>query len=71
MSVAEVIEQLKKLSPEERREVVEHLCREENATLRDAAVSGTQPTYADQGTFERVKQWALDEHRELLSRLAK
>jgi hypothetical protein len=81
MSAAEVIEQIKKLSPEERRTVRAFLQEamqgvQDDApkvahVLHDTSVAAPQPKYIDQETFERVAKWAVDEHRELLSRLAK
>lgn len=70
MSAAEVIEQIKKLPPEERR-VVEEFVQCEAIILRDAMPTQSPVSPTDQATFERVSKWALEEHRELLSRLAK
>lgn len=64
MSAAEVIEQIKKLPPEERRKVEAFL--HGTSAPKDAAAA-----MVDKETFERVAKWALEEHRELLSRLAK
>lgn len=64
MSAAEVIEQIKKLPPEELRKVEAFL--HGPSAPKDAAEG-----VADKETFERVTKWALEEHRELLSRLAK
>lgn len=69
MSAAEVIEQIKKLTPEERRKVAAYF--DKAMTLNDATVATSQSEFIDAETFERVSKWALQEHRELLSRLAK
>jgi hypothetical protein len=69
MSAAEIIEQIKRLSPEEQREVFNYVQQHEDASgaLRDHS----DATYLDKKTFDAAAKWAVDEHRELLRRLAK
>ena len=91
MSATEVIEQIEKLEPGQKQEVVAHLLQAFVATIgspegnklfesmlrqnkhealgNDSLIQRT--AFADNETFEKVSKWALDEHRELLSRLAK
>lgn len=91
MSATEVIEQIEKLEPGQKQEVVAHLLQAFVATIgspegnklfeamlrqykhealgNDSLIR--RSTSADHETFEKVTRWALDEHRELLSRLAK
>lgn len=59
MSAIEVIEQIKKLSPDERAKVVAFI-REQPQTVR----------YADDASFSAAKDWALKEHSDLLRKLA-
>ncbi len=70
MSAAEIIEQIKQLSPEEQREVF-GLVHE----LEDHPPVGTgqsvKASYLDQQSFDAAAKWAVQEHRELLGRLAK
>ena len=67
MSATEIIEQIKKLSREEQEEVYAFVCKEQPAPY------GTErrpADPADNAEFEEAVKWAVEEHRELLRRLA-
>lgn len=81
MSAAEVIEQIKKLSPEDRRMIrsfVDDLMKSvgESAettahVLNDTLVSPSPVKYIPRDVFEAAKKRIFEENRELLARLAK
>lgn len=64
MSATEVIEEIKKLPAEEQTKVLAFVhALEDQSHGQAGATSGS--------SFEKSAQWALEEHRELLHRLAK
>ena len=66
MSAAEIIEQIKALPPEERREVVAFVQSTENGT----ANSGGTVRYVDDSQFESVVDRVFEKHAELFKKLA-
>ena len=58
MSATEVIEEIKKLPLEEQKKVLDFVQRMDRAAVEK------------EGSFEQSAQWAVEEHRELLRRLA-
>ncbi len=81
MSAAEVIEQIKKLSPEDHRtirsfmdDLMESVGEDAERTahvLNDALVSPAPVKYIPRDVFETAKKRVFEENRELLARLAK
>ena len=67
MSAAEIIEQIKSLSPEERREVVEFVRSTENGAVTS---SGGTVRYADDSQFEAAVDRVFEKHAELFKKLA-
>lgn len=62
MSAAQIIEEIKALPPEERKQVYDY--------VQDAMTSGASKTVSD-AAFQEAKTWVFKEHAELLARLAK
>ena len=71
MSAAEIIEQIKKLTREERREVEAFLRQDESSALREDASSPPEIKYVPRDKFEAAKKRVFEENRDLLARLAK
>lgn len=70
MSAADIIEQIKKLTPEDRRKVRAYLTGESSTVSNEAEVPPQLKTIPSD-TFETAKKRVFDENRELLARLAK
>lgn len=70
MSAAEN-DDLKNLSPEERRRVQDRLRKVEPVAMRDAPVAAPEVKYIPRDKFEAAKKRIFTENRELLARLAK
>lgn len=70
MSAAGIIEQIKKLTPEDRQKVQAYLTGDSSTVSGEAGVSPQLKTIPS-GTFETAKKRVFDENRELLARLAK
>ena len=81
MSAAEVIKQIKKLAPEERRtvicflkELMEGINKDAETmanALNDARITAPSVKYIPKEKFEAAKKRVFTENRELLARLAK
>jgi hypothetical protein len=69
MSAADVIEQIKKLTPDERQKVEAFL--HAPSVPNDATVETPKLKFIPSETFEAAKKKVFAENRELLSRLAK
>jgi len=66
MSAAEIIEQIKALSPEERSEVIAFVRSTEN----DDAKTDGAVRYSDDESFEAVADRVFEKHAELFKKLA-
>jgi hypothetical protein len=66
MSAAEIIEQIKALSPEERQEVVSFIRTAEN----DEPAATSTVRYMDDRTFDAVAERVFERHAELFKKLA-
>jgi hypothetical protein len=64
MSAAEIIEQIKRLPPEDKRAVKDFVNSEENAA------SPSSVEYIDRSALERTAQEIFKEHKELFRKLA-
>jgi hypothetical protein len=69
MNAAEIIEQIKKLPPEERRMVQRFL--QEPEALNDAPATAAPVKYIAPEVFEESRKRVFEENRDLLARLAK
>ena len=70
MSASEIIEQIKKLPPEERREVEAYMQSSEPMALRDSPKVAPEVKLIPRDKFEAAKKRVFEENRELLARLA-
>jgi hypothetical protein len=71
MSAKELIEQIKKLPPEERRKLVEYFRQDDEMALHDAPAAVSEVKYIPKDVFEASRKRVFEEHRDLLARLAK
>jgi hypothetical protein len=62
MSAVEVIEEFKKLPPDEQAKVT--------AFVQQQAAAQPKANYADSASFQEAKAWAFKEHDELLRKLS-
>ena len=66
MSAAEIIEQIKALSPEERQQVASFI----HATEQNEPAQGSSVRYADNEKFEAVVERVFEKHAALFKKLA-
>jgi hypothetical protein len=66
MSAAEIIEQIKALSPEERQQVASFI----HATEQEESSQGPGVRCADDAKFEAVVERVFEKHAELFKKLA-
>lgn len=66
MSVAEIIEHIKMLSPEERREVASFI----RTTEQGDVSPGSNVRYADDQAFDSAVERVFEQHAELFKKLA-